>query len=85
MADRVTGEAKAEADGMLGEARTRSEELLTGARAKADGTVTEARTRAATLRKTPVAEPKPGTGSPGRRPRRWSSVQRVSTPRSLVR
>jgi hypothetical protein len=49
MADRMTGEAKAEADATLSQARTKSEQLLCEARAKAEGMVTEARTRAETL------------------------------------
>ncbi|MFZ0120243.1 MAG: DivIVA domain-containing protein [Pseudonocardiaceae bacterium] len=49
MAERLTGEAKTEADGMLREARATSEQLLSDARAKAEGMVTEARTRAETL------------------------------------
>ena len=49
MAERLTGEAKAEADGMLSKARTTSEQLLSGARAKAEGMVTEARNQAETL------------------------------------
>jgi DivIVA domain-containing protein len=48
VADRLTAEAKAEADGMLDEARIKSEQLLSDARAKADGMVDEARTRAET-------------------------------------
>ncbi|HEV7828753.1 MAG TPA: DivIVA domain-containing protein, partial [Pseudonocardiaceae bacterium] len=39
MADRLTGEAKAEVDGMLRKARTTSEQLLSEARAKAEGMV----------------------------------------------
>jgi DivIVA domain-containing protein len=49
IADRLTREAKAEADGTLSKARTTSEQLLSQARAKADGMVDEARTRAGTL------------------------------------
>ena len=49
MADRLTGEAKAEADGMVSHARTRSEQLLSEARAKAEGMVSEARTRSETM------------------------------------
>jgi DivIVA domain-containing protein len=49
IADRVTGEAKIEAEGMLGQARTTSEQLLSGARAKADGMLNEARTQVETL------------------------------------
>ncbi len=49
MADRLTGGAKAEADGMLSAARTASEQLLSEARAKAEGMATEARTRSETM------------------------------------
>ncbi len=49
IADRLTREAKADADGMLSTARTTSEQLLCQARAKADGMVNEARTRAETM------------------------------------
>ncbi len=49
IADRLTGDAKIEANGMLSEARTRSEQLLADARTKADTLVSEARTRAETL------------------------------------
>ena len=49
MAERVTGEAKAEADGMLTKARGTSARLLAETRAKAEGMVTEARTRAEAL------------------------------------
>jgi DivIVA domain-containing protein len=49
MAERVTGEAKAEADGMLTKARGTSARLLAETRAKAEGMVTEARTRAETM------------------------------------
>ena len=49
MAERLTGEAKAEADGMLSDVRTKSEQLLSQARANADGMVNEARTRAESL------------------------------------
>jgi DivIVA domain-containing protein len=49
IADRLTREAKAEADAMLSNARTTSEQLLCQARAKADGMVTKVRTRAETL------------------------------------
>src|SRR2546423_289179 len=43
MADRLTSEAKAEADGMLTKARAASEQLLSEATTKAEGMVTEAR------------------------------------------
>ena len=49
MAERLTGEAKTEADGMLSETRTTSEQLLSQARLKAEGMVNEARTRAETM------------------------------------
>ncbi|MGH3776301.1 MAG: DivIVA-like cell division protein Wag31 [Pseudonocardiaceae bacterium] len=49
IADRLTGEAKAEAAGMLSKARAKSEQLLSEARTKADGMVNEARTRADTV------------------------------------
>jgi len=49
MAERLTGEVKAEADGMLSKARATSAQLLSEARAKAEGMVTEARTRAQTM------------------------------------
>lgn len=49
MADRLTGEAKAEADGMLRDARSACQRLLAGARIQADGMVTEAGTRAETV------------------------------------
>ncbi len=49
MADRLTGEAKAEAEGMLSHARTKSEQLLSEARAKVEGMVTDARTRSETM------------------------------------
>jgi DivIVA domain-containing protein len=49
MAERWTGDAKTEADGMLTKARTTSAQLLSEARAKAEGMVTEARTRAETM------------------------------------
>jgi DivIVA domain-containing protein len=49
IADRLTRDAKAEADAMLSTARTTSAQLLCQARAKADGMITEARTRAETL------------------------------------
>jgi DivIVA domain-containing protein len=49
IADRLTREAKAEADATLSKARATSEQLLAEARAKAEGMVTEARTRAETL------------------------------------
>ncbi|MGH3843469.1 MAG: DivIVA-like cell division protein Wag31 [Pseudonocardiaceae bacterium] len=49
MAERLTGEANAEAGGMLSDARTTSEQLLSDARAKAEVMVNEARTRAETM------------------------------------
>jgi DivIVA domain-containing protein len=49
LADRLTGEAKAEADGTLSKARTKFEQLLSDAKAKVDGVVNEARTRAETM------------------------------------
>jgi DivIVA domain-containing protein len=49
IADRLTGEAKAEADGMVRQARTNAQQLLSDATAKADGIVSEARTRAETM------------------------------------
>jgi DivIVA domain-containing protein len=49
MAERLTGEAKAEADGMLNKARATSAQLLSEAKAKAEGMVTQATTRAETL------------------------------------
>jgi DivIVA domain-containing protein len=49
MAERLTGEAKTEADGMLSKARATSAQLLSEARAKAEGMVTEARTRVDTM------------------------------------
>jgi DivIVA domain-containing protein len=49
MVERLTGEAKDEADGMLTKARTTSEQLLSEARAKAEGMVTEARARGETM------------------------------------
>lgn len=49
MADRLTAEAKAEADGMLSGARISAEQLLNEARTKAAGMVTLARTQAETL------------------------------------
>ena len=49
IADRLTGDAKVEANGMLREAQTRSEQLLADARTKADTLVNEARTRAEAL------------------------------------
>ncbi len=47
--DRLTREAKTEADAMRSNAHTTSEQLLCQARAKADGMVNEPRTRAETL------------------------------------
>ena len=81
----VTGEAKAEVDGMLGDARVRSEVLLSGARAKADGLVTEARTQAETMLNDARAKRRLWIGSPEIRLRRWSARQRASTLRSSVR
>jgi DivIVA domain-containing protein len=49
MADRLTAEAKAEADAMVRHARTKAEQLLCEAKAKADGMVNEARTRSGTM------------------------------------
>ncbi len=49
IADRLTGDAKVEANGTLSEARTRSEQLLADARVKADSLVNEARARAETV------------------------------------
>jgi DivIVA domain-containing protein len=49
MADRMTIEAKTEAEGMLRQARITSEQLLSEAKVKAEGMLTEARTRAETL------------------------------------
>ncbi len=49
MTERLTGEAKAEVQGMLSQARAASEWLLSDAMAKADGLVNEARTRAEAL------------------------------------
>jgi DivIVA domain-containing protein len=51
IADQLTREAKAEADGMLRTARTTSEQLLSETRVKADGLVNEARNRAETVLK----------------------------------
>jgi DivIVA domain-containing protein len=51
IADQLTREAKAEADGMLRTARTTSERLLSETRAKADGLINEARNRAETVLK----------------------------------
>ena len=42
MAERLTAEAKSEADAMLTDARTKSEQLLSEARAKSDGLVNDA-------------------------------------------
>jgi DivIVA domain-containing protein len=85
IADRLTRDAKAEADAMLSTARTTSAQLLCQARAKADGMITEARTRAETLLTDARSRPTLSTGSPGRRPHRWSATRRASTPRSSVR
>jgi DivIVA domain-containing protein len=49
MADRLTDEAKAEADAMVRQARTTAEQLLSEAKAKVDGMVNEARTRSETM------------------------------------
>ena len=49
MAERLTAEAKSEADGMLTDARTKSEQLLSEARTKSDGLVNDARARAETM------------------------------------
>ena len=49
MADRLTAEAKSEADSMLADARNKSEQLLSDARAKSDGLVNDARSRAETM------------------------------------
>jgi DivIVA domain-containing protein len=49
IADRLTTDAKIEANGLVSEARTKSEQLLSEARAKADGMVNEARARAQTM------------------------------------
>jgi len=49
MAVRLTGEAKAEADGMLNKARAIAQQLLSEATTKAEGMVTEARARADTM------------------------------------
>jgi DivIVA domain-containing protein len=49
IADRLTDEAKAEAEGMLRKARTAAELLVSDARTKAKGMVTEARTQAETM------------------------------------
>jgi DivIVA domain-containing protein len=49
MTERLTGEAKAEAEVMLSQARAASEWLLSDAMTRADGLVNEARTRAETL------------------------------------
>ena len=46
MADRLTAEAKFEADGTLSQAQTKAEQLLSEATAKSDGMINEARTRA---------------------------------------
>lgn len=46
IADRLTTDAKIEANGILSEARTKSERLLSEARVKADDMINEARTRA---------------------------------------
>jgi vacuolar-type H+-ATPase subunit H len=49
MADRLTAEAKNEADAMLSDARAKSEQLLSEARTKSDGLVNDARARAETM------------------------------------
>jgi DivIVA domain-containing protein len=49
MTDRLTGEAKTEADAMVSAARITCERLLSDAMAKADGMVNEVRNRAETL------------------------------------
>ena len=49
MAERLTAEAKSEADSMLTDARTKSEQLLSDARSKSDGLVNDARSRAETM------------------------------------
>lgn len=49
IADRLTADAKVEANGILSEARTKSERLLSEARVKADDMINEARTRAQTM------------------------------------
>ena len=49
MAERLTAEAKTEADTMLTDARTKSEQLLSEARTKSDGLVNDARARAETM------------------------------------
>jgi len=49
MAERLTSEAKSEADGMLADARNKSEQLLSEARSKSDGLVNDARARAETM------------------------------------
>ena len=49
MAERLTVEAKSEADAMLSDARTKSEQLLSEARTKSDGLVNDARARAETM------------------------------------
>jgi len=49
MAERMTGEAKAEADGILDKARATYEQLLSEATTKAEGMVTQARSRADTM------------------------------------
>lgn len=46
IADRLTTDAKVEANGVLGDARAKAEQLLSDARVKADGMVSEARSRA---------------------------------------
>ena len=51
IADQLTSEAKAQADGMLRNAHITSEQLLSEARAKADGMINEARNRAETMLK----------------------------------
>jgi DivIVA domain-containing protein len=49
IADRLTTDAKVEANGILSEARTKSERLLSEARVKADNMINEARARAQTM------------------------------------
>jgi cell division septum initiation protein DivIVA len=85
MAERLTNEAKAEADGMLSKAHATSAQLLSEARAKAEGMVTGAKTRAETMLNDARTKAETRDGSPGTRPRRWSARRRANTPRSLVR
>jgi len=84
MADRLTGEAKAEADGMVNHARTKSEQLLSEVRAKAEGMVTDARTRSETMLNEARPKRRLWSGSPGTRLCHWSATPRLSTPRSLL-